>query len=661
VFTIVFTSNAPDPASFDGVDTGGVLAADGNMEVWIYRLPAVTDVNLTTGDDLPFQDLNAGTFTRITNTPASRVPTPGSAGIAPFVADDNRWPTISDDGNVIAFTSTRNLVTAVGNADGNPELFLFNVGTSSFAQATSTQDIFNQGVLVQSIFNENPCLSADGSVFSFVSNGNLAGANDDGSGRGNAEVYVGNFSGSAVSNIRQVTRTRDNGRTANIFSPGRRMSRDGALIAFESLASDPKGNSTTNESFYAVFVYTLSSDTFVQIGQRPTVAPGDIIHFPTFSDYVGVTPTTLIFASALNFRPDGSFPPTAQDSEGLNVGRASQIFATQIPASTTNTFTRLTNHPQGAAFGGIRPLPSDTRRRIFYTLGGAELNQGNADFSTEVFYLLSPPSTTQAADALSFFTGASNMPVPVATPSPSPSPTPSPSPSPGSALGLAAGELGIIRANVDLAPSNVTATGGSETLRSPALPVELNGVSVAINGAAAGLYFVGNSPRQINFVVPRGMAPGFATVVVNNNGTVFRSGILIVAAQPDIFTTTNDAGGRAIVQNVTNPLAPTLEPFTVKSMDQSGTLVATILEISLTGVRGAAPSEVTVRIGTTDITPALTVRSNPAMPGFDAITFTLPESLAGAGDVPIIVTITRSAAAFSSRPADSAPHITISP
>jgi hypothetical protein len=96
-------------------------------------------------------------------------------------------------------------------------------------------------------------------------------------------------------------------------------------------------------------------------------------------------------------------------------------------------------------------------------------------------------------------------------------------------------------------------------------------------------------------------------------------------------------------------------------MDQSGTLVATILEISLTGVRGAAPSEVTVRIGTTDITPALTVRSNPAMPGFDAITFTLPESLAGAGDVPIIVTITRSAAAFSSRPADSAPHITISP
>ena len=42
----------------------------------------------------------------------------------------------------------------------------------------------------------------------------------------------------------------------------------------------------------------------------------------------------------------------------------------------------------------------------------------------------------------------------------------------------------------------------SEKLRSPALPVELNGVSVSVNGAAAGLYFVGNAEKQINFVTP---------------------------------------------------------------------------------------------------------------------------------------------------------------
>ncbi|MGH9880444.1 MAG: hypothetical protein ACRD6N_03325, partial [Pyrinomonadaceae bacterium] len=282
VFTIVFSSNAPvSPGNFDGLDADGVLAADGNQEIWIYQLPAVADVSLSSGVDLPLQDLTAGTFTRITNTPASRLPTPGAAGIAPFVADDNRSAMISDNGTVIGFVSTRNLVPTVGNNDGNPEVFVFNVATASFVQATVTQDLLDQGNLVLSIFNENPSLSSDGSVFAFISNANLVGNNDDGSGRGNGEVYVANFSGSAVSNVRQVTRTRpDSGSAAsvNLFSAGRRLSRDGSMLAFESLADDPKANGT-NKPFLAVFVYTISTDTFVQIGLRATSSPGDIIHF----------------------------------------------------------------------------------------------------------------------------------------------------------------------------------------------------------------------------------------------------------------------------------------------------------------------------------------------------------------------------------------------
>ena len=106
---IVFSSNAPppNPRSFDGVDTGGALAADGNQEIWVYQLPAVTDVDLSSGADLPLQDLTSGAFTQITNTPASRVPSAGATGIPPFVADDNRSAAISDNGNIIAFVSTR--------------------------------------------------------------------------------------------------------------------------------------------------------------------------------------------------------------------------------------------------------------------------------------------------------------------------------------------------------------------------------------------------------------------------------------------------------------------------------------------------------------------------------------------------------------------------
>jgi uncharacterized protein (TIGR03437 family) len=156
--------------------------------------------------------------------------------------------------------------------------------------------------------------------------------------------------------------------------------------------------------------------------------------------------------------------------------------------------------------------------------------------------------------------------------------------------------------------------------------------------------------------MPIGLPTGVATVVINNNGTVLRGFVVIVASQPDIFTTTNGPGGRAMVFNVTNPINRMGEPFSVTSDDGTGNQVPTVLEIDLTGVRGATASGITVTIGTTDIV-ATFIASNPEMPGFDMVKVTLPASLAGAGDVPIIV---RTSSA-TSRGTDTAPHITISP
>jgi uncharacterized protein (TIGR03437 family) len=301
-----------------------------------------------------------------------------------------------------------------------------------------------------------------------------------------------------------------------------------------------------------------------------------------------------------------------------------------------------------------------------------ELGGGNADTSIELFYLLTPQITATNAAALSFFTGGSNMPVAAATPlpSPTPSPTPTPTPVPGAPIGLAAGELATVRSTVALAPANAEACPGppnptlpcaSETKRTPALPVELNGVSLSVNGAAAGLFFVGNDPKQINFVVPVGVPTGPRTVAINNAGTLLRSTLLIVPTQPDIISTTLDAGGRAVAFNVTNDPARTPEPFSVTTTVGT-TSVPTIIELSLTGVRGAVKAEITsVTVGTTVISgdAILSVQSNPEMPGWDAIRFTLPASLAGAGDVPIQVSVTRAGFNGVSRPADTAPHITI--
>lgn len=669
VYTIVFGSNAPNPGNFDG--TEGTLATDANSELWIYRLPAVSDVDLTLGIDLPLQDLAAGTFTQLTNTPASRLPTAGSASVSPFFADDNRDPTITDDGHLIAFISTRNLVPGVGNADGNPELFFYNVLTSTFSQGTNTQDAV---VGVGLVFQASPSLSADGSIVAFYSSANLAANNNDSNGSGNGEVFIAGFSGSVMSNVRQVTRTLTNPTApanVNVLSPGRRLSRDGAYIAFESLAIDPKANTTNNSFFLGTFVYTVATDSFVLIGLRPTNSP-DIAHFPTFTDYQSgtLTPGSLVFASALNFRPNGTFPETANDAEGLNVPRAPQVFLTQLPASTSNTFIRMTNTGTVSTFGGTRPMTSDSRTRMAFALPGFEFGGGNGDGSQEVYYLLSPIVTAESAAVLTFNTGASNMPVATATPlpSPTPAPTPTPSPSPDVALGLAPGELSIVRSTVSLAPSSASAAGGSETKRSPALPIELNGVSVSVNGGAAGLYFVGNSEKQINFVMPVAARSGLGTVVVNINNTVahtdtaLRGLVQVVAGQPDIFSSTNDAGGDAIAVNVTNPNLRLPPPFNVTSTDASGNTVPTVIELSLTGIRGAAKAEISITVGTTAISgdAILLVQSNREMPGFDIVNFTLPASLAGAGDVPIVVTFTRAnAATTTSRSSATAAKIHI--
>jgi uncharacterized protein (TIGR03437 family) len=233
------------------------------------------------------------------------------------------------------------------------------------------------------------------------------------------------------------------------------------------------------------------------------------------------------------------------------------------------------------------------------------------------------------------------------------------------AAGLAPGEFSKLTSTIALAPVNTGPTTGSEINRSPALPVELNGVSVSVGGAAAGLYFVGNSPQQIDFVVPIGLASGTApvNVVVNNNGTVIRGLVQIVAAQPDIFTTTMGAGGRALVCNVTNgsSFPCLLEPFGVMSLDSTGTLVPTILELNLSGSRAVTEADlVTVTIGTTSIS-ATSIKANPNMPGWEVIDFTLPASLAAAGDVPIVVSLSIGGSPFTSRDAGTAPHITISP
>ncbi len=644
-YTIVFSSNAPvTPASFDGTNPGGTIATDMNQEIWTYQFTVADTADLSSGAEVGPVDLTAGTFKRVTNTPASAPPVAGSTTSEPRVADDNREASISDDGKIIAFISNRDIVTG-GNIDTgaipNPEVFIYTVAGSTFTQVTNTKT----ASLNNPIFSSNPCLSSDGSVLAFVSNADLTSTNAD----GNAEIYIKDGAG-----LRQVTKTKNDattGATATIFSFGRRLSRNGKFIAFESTAADPGANAAPT-AFSAAFVYDVTAGTFTQLGPRPLAVPGDLFHFPTFTDYSGLNPTSVVFTSALNFKTDGTFPAAADDSTGLNASRSAQLFLTPLPVTTTGPFTRITSI---ATFNGLRGLPSNSRTRIAFTFGG-ELGGGNSDGSAEVFYQLLPTSVTESSGTISLFTGASLIPIA----SPTASPVPSPTGSPFVAPGLAAGELALAQFTLSPPPlpALVSSTAASEAGRSPALPIELKGTSISINGAACGIYSV--TTTSISFAVPPGLVANSGTasypVVINSNGTVIRGQVVIVAAQPDIFTSTNGPGGRALICNITRPLTPgcLMEPFNITSDDGTGTLVPTVLEIQLTGVRGTAASAITVTIGTTVIVPSNVIVLD--QPGFQEIDLTLPAAV-DRGDLPIVVKV----GTATSRPTDSAPHVTINP
>ena len=642
---IAFMSNATTPGNFNGDTNATALAADGNQEIFIYQIPATTAVDLSSGADPAPVTLTGGPFTRITDTPASRLPVAGSTSVSPIVAFDNRDPSVDDDASVVAFVSTRNLVGT--NADGSPEIFLYkrSPAPTALVQLTATTPAAREIP-----FSENPSLSGDGSVIAFISNANLLTNNTD----HNAEIFLGSFNGTTATVTRQVTQTSVpsadlTGVVINIMSPGRRLSRDGEFLLFESRADLPANGAIQNTT--TVMLYDIPANTFRQVG--PRAANSNALRFPTFTDYNQNTlePATIIFASALNFRADGTVPSTA--SEGINPNQSTQIFST--PRSNPTTFTRLTNTPSvlGPA---IQPYTSDTRERMAFSLERVELGGLNSDLLAETFYLLVLPGTNVANTTVSFFTGASERAV-VATPTAP------------QVAGLAPGMLGIARSTTPLAPSDQSAGVASETERRPPLPIELNGVSVSVNSAAAGLYFV--SPGQINFVVPPGLTANTGTdtypVVINNNGSIIRTTLKILTAQPDIFTQTDAFGTNRA--DAVNAVTHTDEPFNVTTtfVNSSGQTVTqpTTLTIMLTGVRRITDnSQVTVRIGTTDIvgTAADTspVKVSPTgAPGFDQVNVTLPASLAGAGDVTVVITVNVGGTSFTSRPADTAPHIRI--
>lgn len=163
-----------------------------------------------------------------------------------------------------------------------------------------------------------------------------------------------------------------------------------------------------------------------------------------------------------------------------------------------------------------------------------------------------------------------------------------------------------------------TATGSLSA--SGNYPVALGGCSVAVNGAAATVQYA--SPTQINFVVPRNMPFGNATVTVNN-GSGILSGSTAIGTGPGVFSVNGTGMGDGAMLHATDWRAG---PFSAMTSGQP-----TYVSIFMTGLDlSTIPS---VSVGGF---PAMISYAGmaPGSPGLEQVNFALTSDMAGAGRVP---------------------------
>ena len=699
-----FTSPTPTPTASPSPSPSPApnpLTRDANLEMWIYQMPVFMPTpDMTTGIEMPYQELAGGTFTPVTNTVPSQLPRGGTQSTGAFVADDNHDASISDDGSTIAFMSTRDLVPAVGNSfplnEDNDEVFTYHRPTSTLNQITKTP----RGPISDPIYNKNPTISGNGGRVVFASTGDnpivgMTGGNNPASSR-NEEIFYSDLTatGDVGTVKKQVTVTTPTtpGAIVNILDLGRRMSRDGNLIVFDSYADLANENGGTNYASFATYVYDATANTFRRVLPRSDAdsgAPGgDLQRYGGFTDTdVAGTPSTLILETRMNIKADGTIPSTA--SEGLNPdpNRPVQLYTYPLTVPPANaTFKRIAKFPSPTTFlASTRALTSDSAARFAFNMSLTELGGGNLDSSPEVYYMLTPTAINETRISANFATGASKIPVsptvvpspsptatPTPTPTPSPSPTASPSPtpsptpqSPPAVFGLAPGMRAIMNFQAGIDRPIVERSGVGSLQRSFQLPIQLSGVTMTINGFSCGLVRV--SRHRIDFVVPRGLPAAVEgtpyDLVLNNNGTIMRTQVVLVPARPDVysFEGIEGPGGRAKVYNVTNRVHTT-EPFTVRTRSiRPFGRVPTKLRIYLTGFNPRiGPGVINVRIGL-GTNHFLTILREPfeVEPGIYAQDVELNDDMDGSGDQPVVVIVAISGTVFASRLDDTAPRTTI--
>jgi len=212
-----------------------------------------------------------------------------------------------------------------------------------------------------------------------------------------------------------------------------------------------------------------------------------------------------------------------------------------------------------------------------------------------------------------------------------------------------------------LAPNSIASAfgqglaGATQAATSLPLPATLAGVSVTVRDSAgverpAPLFFV--SPGQVNFLVPESTRTGTATVTVSRAGRAVASGtIQIEAVAPGLFTANSDGRGApaALAVRTSEGGGQTVTPVfrcdagpgscVPAPVDLGAETDDVVLLLFGTGIRGrSSPASINARLGGVPV-EVLYAGAQAEFAGLDQINLRLPRSLAGRGEVDLLVEV----------------------
>ena len=374
---------------------------------------------------------------------------------------------ISDDGTRIAFVTARN--PTGGNADLNPEIFIYEIATGTYTQVTNTT-----GGLTREV-----SISSDGSRVAFISNRNLTGSNAD----LNLEVF---FYDAGTSAITQVTNTLTSppAPPGSGFQSSPAISGNGLKIAFLSTSNITGNDSDNNLELYLYHnnppshIEQLTNTTsnlvvqFSPIGISSTGGELNFLHAGNLTghnadgnvevyrwhfqdDFHQVTQTTgggFESFTSPSMKSDGSLYAfsSTRNLEGTNPGGDHEIFLQQgslFTAVTENngpwlrkTWPDLSSNGTHIAFQGDRNIVRyDIASNEFTTvastppaippgLTGSRRPSISADGSRITFFSDDNLTGANPFNHEEVFLAACTTAPPTPTPTPTVPPTPTPTP-----------------------------------------------------------------------------------------------------------------------------------------------------------------------------------------------------------------------------------------